>query len=229
MAKDAPHMSKEELNEDAFVEGMVQVADYAKKNQRSLIIAAVVLVAVFVGVQWYRAAKADAASQANILLKKAVSLYEQESYEEADPLFNQVVKEYRGSDAAGYATYYSAMGHLNREDFEAAKHGFQKYLDSYHHDPLVSATCVAGLASCADSEGEYEEAGHLFKKAATEYPDNIWASRHLFLAALSLEKAGKYEDARITLEHLKEKFPDSVEARDVEFYLARLEIMQSTM
>ena len=228
MAKER-HLTKEELHEDAFVSGAIRVADYAKRNQKSLIIALVVIILLGLGLRIFQASLTEKNGKAAVLLDRGVAGFEAEEYTQAEELFNQVLATYPHTQAAGYAVYFLAVSYLRTDDYEQAQKYFQKYLDDYGDDPLVSAVCTAGLGRCAEARGEYEKAAEFFREAALSGSEDIWASHHLFQSALCLEKAGKTEEALVTLDLLEEKFPDAREVRDLEFYRDRLELAKKEM
>jgi tetratricopeptide (TPR) repeat protein len=215
-------MSKEELQEDAFVSGAIKAADYARQNSKSLIIVLIVLLVVGLGTRMYMAYRAEIQGQANVLLNRGTTLFAAEEYDLALGFFNQVTEEFSGSDAASYAVYYQAMTAWRQNDLTTAEQHWREYLDSNHADAMVTAVATAGLAVASESRGEYGEAAALFQEAARNSNESPWASHNLFQAALCLEADGQHADALELLELIQEGYPDAPEIREIELYLERI-------
>jgi TolA-binding protein len=216
------HMSKEELQEDAFVAGAIKAADYARKNSKSLVVMLILLLVVGLGTRMYMAYRAEIQGEANVLLNRGTTLFAAEEYELALGFFGQVVEEFSGSDAAGYAVYYQAMTAWRQNDLVTAELHWRDYLDKYHADPMVAAVATAGLAVASESRGDYGEAAALFQEAARNSNESPWASHNLFQAALCLEADAKYAEALELIELIQEAHPDAPEIRDIELYLERI-------
>ncbi len=216
------HMSKEELQEDAFVAGAIKAADYARQNSKSLITVLILLLVVGLGTRMYMAYRAEIQGNANVLLNRGTSLFAAEEYDLALGFFDQVKEEFSGSDAAGYAVYYQAMTAWRQNDLATAELHWREYLDKYHADAMITAVATAGLAVASESRGEYGEAAALFQEAARNGNASPWASHNLFQAALCLEADTQFAEALKLLEMIQEAYPDAPEIRDIELYLERI-------
>ncbi|MBL7033481.1 MAG: tetratricopeptide repeat protein [Candidatus Delongbacteria bacterium] len=216
------HLSKDEMQEDAFVAGAIKAAAYVRHNRKSLITALIILVAVAFGTRMYLAYRAEVQGEANVLLNRGTNLFAAEEYDLALEFFNRVSEQYSGSDAAGYAVYYRAMTAWRQQDLATAETLWHEYLDNYRNDKMITAVATAGLAVCSESRGEYAEAAALFNEAAHSGNENFWASHNLFQAALCLEQTQDYAAALSNYELIQELYPESPEARDIEMYLERV-------
>ncbi|MNF05588.1 hypothetical protein D3C80_2053500 [compost metagenome] len=70
--------------------------------------------------------------------------------------------------------------------------------------------------------GKTDKGIESYKKAASNENDQYTSALYTFRAGLASEKAGKLEDAKKFYKEIKEKFPNTLQARDVDKYLARL-------
>ncbi len=216
------HMTKEELQEDAFVEGAIKAADYVRHNKKSLTTLLIIVIVLAFGSRMWMAHRAEVQGQANVLLNRGTAFFSADEYEQAQSFFERVITEYPASNAAGYALYYQAMSAWRQNDYAGAEAAWRRYLEEYGDDELISAVSTAGLALWSEQHGDYGSAARLFRKAATMTSENFWASRHLFQSALCLQEAERLEEALETLEQIQEQYPESPEARDIEMYMEQI-------
>lgn len=67
----------------------------------------------------------------------------------------------------------------------------------------------------------YKQAADYYKKAAIGNTNSVVASTILMKAGFAFEKAEDFKNALAMYEKLEKDFPDSMEAREIEKYIAR--------
>ena len=73
-----------------------------------------------------------------------------------------------------------------------------------------------------ESRGEHERAADLYVRAATMYPTLATSPGYLMNAGRAFEAAGEPGSARRVYERIRDDYAESAEARDIEFFLARV-------
>ena len=133
--------------------------------------------------------------------------------------FLGIIENYSGTPSANLSPYYAGLSYLYLGDYNSAI----DYLEDFDADGLTLPTMKAGALGDAHAElGNVEEAKSFYKKAS-EVKDND------FLSAYYLKKYGEYlehngdkEGALSAYEQLKQKYPASPDARNIDLYIARL-------
>lgn len=130
-----------------------------------------------------------------------------------------VINKYSGTNAANLANYYVGVSYLKTGDAANAI----KYLEAYNGKGTIASEMVAGLLGDA-----YMDAGNVdkgiaqYKKATANEKNPTIAALYAFRAGLASERAGKLDDAKQYYRMIKEKFPFTKEAYEVDRFLARL-------
>lgn len=131
-----------------------------------------------------------------------------------------VAKEYSGTPAANLANYYAGMAYLNLKDYKNAV----KFLGEFSSDDIMLGPIAKGgigdafiqLNQPEDALGYYEEAAKL---NTNEYTTPMY----LFKAANVALKLGKTQKALDNYKKIKEEFPTSNEASNIEAFIGRAE------
>lgn len=130
-----------------------------------------------------------------------------------------VIKKHSGTKAANLAKYYAGISYLKTGDVNNAI----KYLSEFNGEGTVVANLAQGaLGDAYMDAGKTDKGIESYKKAASNENDQYTSALYTFRAGLASEKAGKLEDAKKFYKEIKEKFPNTLQARDVDKYLARL-------
>jgi tetratricopeptide (TPR) repeat protein len=135
--------------------------------------------------------------------------------------FLKIMDKFSGTDAANLASYYAGSCYIKLDDNDKAI----KYLKKFSGDskPLqaraykLMGDAYADLGKNNDALENYKKAGHHFEK------DEANSAEYLFYAAYLADKVLKNPKEAIALyKEIKEKFPNSTQAQDVDNYLAQL-------
>jgi tetratricopeptide (TPR) repeat protein len=136
--------------------------------------------------------------------------------------FLYISKNYSGTKTGKLAGYYCGVCYLRTGNYSKAV----DYLKDFSTDAKQVQMMDYGALGDAYSElKKNDDARDYYKKAADEFvADEPNASEFLFRAALLSEVAGKKSDALSLYKELKEKFPKSQHAAEVDKYIYRLSI-----
>jgi tetratricopeptide (TPR) repeat protein len=137
-----------------------------------------------------------------------------------NPGFLKIISRYKGTKAAGLASFYAGSCYLKLGDFNNAV----KYLKDFSTSALQVQAKAYGLLGDAYSElNQKEQAVAEYKKAGTLYDqDEIISPEYLFRAGYLYESMGKDQDAISMYQLIKDKYPGSPRGFDIDRYLARL-------
>lgn len=217
---------------DETLVDIVEVRDQARgffeENQRLVFGLGVALVVLFGGFLFYKnfykaPREAEAIDQMNL----AQYQFERDSFAQAltnpgvgSSGFLDIIDNYGGTKAANLAKYYAGVSYLNLGQFEAAL----DYLKDFSPDGDIMPVMKYGTLGDAYSElGQLDEAMSNYKKAVSSSSDNdVLASYYLKKVGMLNEKQGDLEAARKAYEQIKNEYPDSPYATDIDKYLTRV-------
>jgi PPR repeat./Tetratricopeptide repeat. len=204
---------------------MFKMQDSFDKNKKliiGLVVAVLVLVGGYFGYKYL--VQAPNEEKANRALYKVQNWFEADS---SNLVINgdgqstgalNIVKKYSGTDAANLAKYYLGMSYLKTGDANNAI----KYLGEFDGKGTVVGNLANGSLGDAYMEtGKLDKALEYYKKAAANENDQYTSALYTFRAALANEKAGKTEEAKKLYKEIKEKYPMSQQATEINKYLAR--------
>lgn len=198
-----------------------------EKNQKLIvgaIVAVVVLIGGYFGYKYYiQEPKEEKAANA---LFNAEQWYGIDSFNLALNGDGQrqgalgVIKKFGGTKAANRAEYYAGVSLLKTgKPQEAVKH-----LEKFDGKGTVFQYIAYGVTGDAYLEmNNNAKALDFYKKAASgNEKDNFTNPYYLMRAGFVCEKEGKNDEAKKIYQELKKKYPRSMQARDIDKYLARL-------
>lgn len=219
-----------ELREDKVVTFYTRFLDFFEDN-RGLVFGILGAIALLVVMSFgYGIFKDHKEGQAQEALAGAVRLYEAGNYsgaiDGADGVTGLVgVADQFGSTKAGnLAQYYAADAYYKLGDNESALKFFRSFDKG---DDALGAAAYAGEAAINESNGDYSEAGDLYERAALAYESEFTSGRYLQSAGRNYELAGDFANARAAYELIKNQFPESTQANDVDMLLARVDLKAS--
>ncbi|MBQ3723422.1 MAG: tetratricopeptide repeat protein [Bacteroidales bacterium] len=135
--------------------------------------------------------------------------------------FAQVIDEY-GNKAGKAMPLYAGICALQLQDYEAAVDYLKKYKGK---EPLMAARAQACLGDAYVGLQKYEEAAAQFEKAAA-LSDNMYAAGYLLKAAVAYEELGNKDKALKLYETIKDKYPQSMEAYEIDKYINRIKFAE---
>lgn len=217
-----PGASKIEKQQDP----VQQLTNKFEKNKKTIIGVVVALAVIIGGYFGYKnlivAPKEEKASNA---------LFPAERWFEVDSLsyvlngdgqnagMLTIINKYGGTKAANMAHYYAGMSYLRLGDAKNALLHLGKF------DGVGTPFHYLAKGAMGDAYMENKETDKgiaAYKQAAGNESDNFTSPLYLFRAGLACEISGKTDDAKKCYLELKEKYPYSIQARDIDKYLARI-------
>jgi predicted negative regulator of RcsB-dependent stress response len=133
----------------------------------------------------------------------------QSSSDNAEKMFNDLVKDYGMSKAATLALPELANAKFNQKKYDEAISLYEKYLDKVSNNESYNALARMALSTCYEQKGEYDKAVTSLEKILEGPDDNIKEQAMLNLARV-YRQAGKQDKSNEVLTDFKKKFPKSV-------------------
>jgi len=224
-------MAKKNNREEEVLVDVTQsiskVEQFFEENSRSIIIVVVAIFAISIGYityDKYVVEPNEIAAQEEIY--QAQHWFEVDSFEAAvnglgDNLgFLDIAADYSGTAAGNLANYYAGMSYLRMGEFENAI----KILDEYHtDDPVLAVNAKAAIGDAFMELNQAEDALEYYQKAIS-LNDNEFAVPFVLLkAGLTAESLGKNAEALEFYEQIKNDYPDSRQALDIDRYIGRMQ------
>ena len=132
--------------------------------------------------------------------------------------FTEIIDSY--GTKAGKAVYlYAGICELQLGDFKSAISYLKKYNGK---EPIMAARALSCIGDAYVGLEQYKEAVSAYKKAVAK-ADNVYAAAYLLKEGLALEQLGNKADALECYKIVKDKYPQSIEAYDIDRYIAAVE------
>ncbi|NNF33570.1 MAG: tetratricopeptide repeat protein [Saprospiraceae bacterium] len=130
--------------------------------------------------------------------------------------FLDIIDNYPGTSASNLAKYYSGISYLNLGRYEAAI----EFLEDFSPGGEVTPIMKFGALGDAYSEtGDLDKALSMYKKA-TDTDNSFLTPYYLKKYGLLAEKQGDSGSAQNAYNRIKDEYPESAEAQDIEKYIA---------
>ena len=216
-------MAKNHNNEvDTNIESLSKAEAFIAKNNKKIVvglIAAVVLAVLVLVVRSINENKVDAGQEA-FTFTENTALMAVDSLSNAAALADlEAYLDEFGGKAVGIASFEAGIAAYEVKDYAKAIEYFSEYEGE---DAIFNARALACIADCHVELGNYEEAYKNYV-AALETADNDLASEYAFRAGLVAEKLGNNADALAMYNTVKENYPASPRAMEIEKYISRAE------
>ena len=135
--------------------------------------------------------------------------------------FLDIIDEYKVTKAANLAHYYCGISYLRLGDFESAI----EYLKKFQSDDHMLAPLTQGTLGDAYLElDDADEALKYYQKAFSMKENDFLNPIYLLKAGKLYENLGEYDKALENYERIKTDYPDSQEGRNIEKYIARVQL-----
>ena len=212
-------------NAEAVVEAVSKTEKFFQENGKLLayICAAFVVVCAIVFC-WFKFAYQPKVNEAQGQMAAAEQSFRAADYElalngDGNALgFVQIIDEY-GKKAGKAVYFYAGVCELQLGEWEQAI----KYLESYKgKDTILAARATACIGDAYVGLEDYKKALGYFEKAAQA--DNMYAAGYLLKAGAVAEALGENDKALSFYKKIKDQYPQSIEAYDVDKYIGRIEV-----
>ena len=209
--------------------------EWAVRNQKYIIMAVAAIVVAVLGYLAYKKFVAEPkASEAMNEMFKAQQYFDQAvATTEKDSLFNlalkggegkygmiEIAKNYSGTPAGNLANYYAGMAYLNLKDYKNAI----KHLGEFSTDDIMLGPISQGAIGDAFVQiNQPKDALSYYEKAATMNTNDYTTPMYLFKAATIALKQGDNKKALKHFTTIKEEFPTSTEATNIDAFIGKAE------
>lgn len=220
-------MAKEVKNEnEAVINAVSKTEEFFTKYSKviwSSLAAVVVLCAA--GYCIYKFSYLPKKAEALEQMYKAENNFRAGSYDIAlngdgnDLGFAQIIDEY-GSKAGKDVYLYAAICQMQLGDAESALEYVSKYSTS---DPVMKGRALAVKGDAYVNLDDNKAAAKCFEKAA-EASDNAFSATYLLKAGQVYEAMGQNDKALAAYKTIKDEYAQSIEAYDIDKYIARIEV-----
>lgn len=200
-----------------------------EKNKKaintSVTIVLLVVVAVFAYFKLYKAPREE---------KAATAISYPQRYFQADSMrlalqgdgqhlgFLKIEKKYDGTKAANLAHYYAGVCYLQTGDFNNA---IKQLKDFDGKGTMVQYAAYGALGDAYMESNKIKDGIDAYEKAAGNKDDQILTPLYLFREGVAYEMNNQPENAKKAYLRIRDEYPQSLQARDMDKYLARLGVL----
>lgn len=228
MAKNQKPTAKHEKHV-SVAEVVEKTEDFVTKHQKPLIIGVGVIVLLVLAFFAYKKLYSEPRNEEALSqMYMAERQFQIDSFRlalEGEPGsyygFTQIIENFGSTDAGNLARYYAGVCQLHLGRFDEAIKLLKSYSSS---DELVQARAYAAIGDAYVELENYNEALSYFTKAAN-HKENDFAAGYLMKAATVYEHLSRYDEAVKAYESIKEKYPNTLEAQQVEKEIVRANIL----
>lgn len=133
--------------------------------------------------------------------------------------FLKIMKKFSGTSTANLCSYYAGVCYLQKGDFKNAI----KYLEDFDAKGTMVKYAAAGALGDAYMESNNtNKAMDAYKEAIGNKDDNVLTPLYLSRLATVCELNNKKDEAKKYYQTIKDEYPQSEQARDVEKYLGMM-------
>lgn len=136
--------------------------------------------------------------------------------------FPKIELKYKGTDAANLAHYYAGMAYLKTGDFKNAINSLKEFDGK---GTILENQALGSLGIAYMESGNKEKAIECFKKATDGNKDILTTPMYLYQMALVYENQGNTSEAKNIYLKIRDEYPRSIQARDMDKELARLGVL----
>lgn len=129
-----------------------------------------------------------------------------------------IVNKYGNTKAGNMATYMAGMAYSNLEDYKNAV----DYLNKFSSDDIMLSTLAKGKIGDAFADiNQPKDAYTYYKEVATSNKNDLTTPLYLFKAANVALELGNYNEALTFFTKIKNEYPKSDEAKEIDLYINR--------
>jgi len=133
--------------------------------------------------------------------------------------FLKIIDKYSGTPAANLAHYYAGICYLKKGDFKNA----EKHLRDFDgNGTMVTNVAKGALGDALMEQGKTEEGIKAYMDAASDNDNTLLTPLYLERAGMAQEMNKKNDEAIKIYRRIRNEFPMSMQARNMDKYLARL-------
>jgi len=230
-------ITRKQLKQDEFISGMSRLTIFLQENYPLLLIVLGAVVIFFAAVSGWRYYQSSIDGKAMLLLDEAMEVFEgrvqkadagpqgrpgektfateEEKYQKSVESFKDVIDKYPDTSAGRSARYYLALSHLGHFKTQEGLKILDELVEAYD-DSLISALSLNTYALVLEGQNKYEEAAQKYRILLDQEGKHIPSDVILFRLGQCQLKLGNQAEAEKHFKELKETYPDSTYAYEVE-------------
>ena len=222
MLKARKRISKRQIKEDKFVTFYFKALDFYKAHSSKVTIGLIAISAIIILIFFLIQSKKTAELNASEQLARANTEIGRGELQQAVDILSNMSENYSGTRSASKGVYLLAYTYFQKGEYENAITSFEKYLDDYADDSILSSAAYSGLGACYEQLGKFLEAAQSYEKGATKFTDNYNAPQQLMDAGRCYKLENRVADARKCYQTVIDNYPESTFKSDAELYLATI-------
>lgn len=130
--------------------------------------------------------------------------------------FLDIIEEYSGTKAANLARYSAGMAYLNQQNYQEAI----SYLEQFSSDDeILGALAKGGIGDAFSQLDQPDDALDYYEKAIAHSSNDFTTPKFLYKAGILAMNSGNNAKAAEFFERIKEDFPNSSQANDIDVML----------
>jgi len=222
-ARTQPGAAQEAVEETKALEN---IEVFYQRNKKRINTLSTIVLALVVGVfAYFKLYKAPREEKAATAMHYAQMYFAQDSVDKAlngdgqHQGFLKIMKKFSGTKQANLCHYYAGACYLRQGNFKKAINELEDF--SGGGTPLEYA--AYGLMGDAYMEnGNAKKGIECYNKAAGDKDNTVLTPTYLFRAGLAYEAQNQPEEAKKAYARIRDEYPMSDQAREIDKYLARL-------
>lgn len=229
-ARNKPGHTKDEITDIREVKAIDNLMSmYEKNKQRINTITTVVLGAVVAFFAYQNLYQKPRNEKAGTAIAFAQRYFEVDSLDKAmngdgqHQGFVKIAKKYSGTATANLCSYYMGVCYLRKGDYKNAI----KNLEDFDGNGTEVAYAAWGALGDAYMEtGNKAKGIEYYNKATGDKKNTVYTPLYLYRLGVAYELDGKLDEAKKAYTRVRDEYPQSQEARDMDKYLARLGVIE---
>lgn len=146
-------------------------------------------------------------------MQEAHHAYLDRKYAASEQLLNPVIERHGELPEAAEALYVRGLCYLQTNRRARARADFERALTTSKR-PVLTALLRAQLGNLEFDDGRYARASELYAAAERDLPEGPPVDRITYQRGVGLQRAGRFEDARVVLAKMFIDYPSSPYAAD---------------
>jgi tetratricopeptide (TPR) repeat protein len=135
--------------------------------------------------------------------------------------FTSIIEDYGGTKAANTAKYYAGICYLNLGRYDDAITYLEKFKPAGDITPIMK---YGTLGDCYSELQNFDKALSMYQKAGTTKENEFLTPYYLKKLALLHDHQGNGAESLKIFKKLKAEYPNSLQASDVDKYIAKFEV-----
>ncbi len=187
-------------------------------------VAVLVVVGVLGGLGYHFYVAGPRAEKASAAIAKAQQYFEANDYQHAlngdgaNIGFLQAIDQYSGTDASNLSCLYAGLSYAQTGKYKEA---IPLLEDFSGDDQMIAPAALGTLGNCYAHVNRLDDAVKTLKAAADKADNNSLSPIYLIQAGEILESQGKKAEALPLYQKVKDSYPQSMQAMDIDKYIQR--------